>query len=80
MSHISTQLVSYQRIPSWDADTKLARPSKCKTFLCKNGIGDLTHSFCFHTLGMHCHRGSNHPLIQKYKTYTYFDRTARQKG
>jgi len=29
---------------------------------------------------MHCHRGSNHPRIQKYKTYTYFNRTARQNA
>jgi len=69
MSHALRLDLSYQRIPSWNTITKLARPSKRQTCLCKNGIGDLTHSFCFHMSGMHYHLGSNllHSKITKRK-------------
>jgi len=40
LNHSRRLSLSYQRIPSWDTVTKFARPSKCQTFLCKNGIGD----------------------------------------
>jgi len=46
MSHARRLSLSYQRSPLWDAVTKLARPSKCQTFLCKNG--ELTHRFFSH--------------------------------
>jgi len=48
--------------------------------LCKNDTGDLLHGFCFHTIDMHCHLGSNPRLTQKYKTYAYFERSARQNA
>jgi len=32
ISHTHRLSLSYQRIPSWDAVSKLARPSKCQTF------------------------------------------------
>jgi len=37
-------------------------------------------SFCYPTLGAHCHLGSNIPLTSKYKTHAYFGRTALQKA
>jgi len=81
ISHASRPGLFYKRHLSWDAGTGLARPSKRHTCLCKNGIGDLTHSFCLHTLGMHCHLGSNsHPLTQTYKVYAYYERNARQNA
>jgi len=49
MSHARRTGLSYQRIPSWYEIAKLARPSKCQTCFCKNGIGEPTFPFCFHT-------------------------------
>jgi len=49
MSHARRTGLSYQRITSCDEITELARPSKYQTCFCKNGIGDLTYPFCFHT-------------------------------
>jgi len=61
----------------WGHSSTLARPSK-------NGIGDQLlyinvqeHSFCYHTLGTHCHLGSNLSLAQKIKKLAYFNRTVR---
>jgi len=77
MSHARRLSLFYQRIPSWDAGIKLARPSKRHT--CKNGVVDLKNSCCYHTLGMRCHLGSNPlPLLKKHKNYAYFERNARQ--
>jgi len=36
------------------------------------------HSFCYQTLGTHCHRGCS-PL-KIYTKYAYFDRTARHNA
>jgi len=47
MSHARWFGLSYQRIPSCYAITTPACPSKCKFYFFRNGIGDLTHSFCF---------------------------------
>jgi len=70
--------------PRWimSHTTQLARPSKCQTCLCKNGIGDLTHTFCFHTSGMQCHLIAviPSPPSSKYKICAYFDRAARKSS
>jgi len=72
--------LSYQRIPSWDAVTKLVRPSTCQICLCKGG---LTHNFCFHTSDTHCPLLGNPPplpLLKIHKTYAHFGRTTRQNA
>jgi len=74
--------VNYEPHASTSWDMKLARPRKYQTCLCENGVGDqlLHNSTAFEpTSGIHCHLGSN-PILKKYKTCAYFDRTARQNA
>jgi len=74
MSHTRRLSSSYQRIPSWDTVTKLARPSN---------IMAVDNSY--HTLGTHCHLGSNSPLLKKLQNFMHIsigllDRTLRKKS
>jgi len=76
--------LSYLRIFSRDAVTKLARPSKCQICLCKNDIGDLTHNFGYPTLGMQCCRSNNPPYLKNTKLMHILigllNRTLRKKS
>jgi len=59
MGHSRRLRLSHHRIPSWDVVTKIALPSTRQACLCKNSMRDLTRSFCYQTLGMHCHFANN---------------------
>jgi len=59
------QACLFNEFPLWDLIAKLAFSSRCQTCLCKNGIGDLMHNCCLHTLGKHWNLSSNLTLTQK---------------
>ena len=80
MSHARRLSLSYQQIPWWHPIRNLAHALKSQICSFQNGIGDLTHNFCFHTSRMDFHLGNNASLTKKYKTYTDFDRTSRQSA
>jgi len=64
MSYAGRLGLSHQEIFSLDPIANLA--------FAKNGIGDFTQCFCFHTSGMHCNHGSNLPYSKNTKCVQRF--------
>jgi len=72
ISHARRLSLTYQRIPSVGRSYEACSSNKTQNCLCKNNIGDLTDSCCYHTSGMHFHLRSNLPLTKKIQSLCIF--------